>query len=91
MVILVTFCNATVRFLLAYGWEACPLRVKDVNRLLVYDCHCFLSICQLRLNLRVIDVIVGQRVFGVIKAHSLKDILSLHQFRRFGHIIRMSS
>ncbi|CAH8657151.1 unnamed protein product [Dicrocoelium dendriticum] len=79
---------ATVRAVLLYGCKTWPIRKDDLSRLSVFEHRCLRSIARVWCQHHVSNVEVRQRVLGR-GSHSLEELISLHQLRWLGHVLRM--
>ena len=81
--------NTTVRKVLLYGCETWPLRTEDVRRLSTFDHRCLRSIARVWWQQHVSNESVRQRVLGTMGSQPLSEVISLHQLRWLGHVLRM--
>ena len=81
--------NTTVRKVLLYGCETWPLRVEDVRRLSTFDHRCLRNIARVWWQQHVSDLSVRQRVLGSTDSRPISTIISQHQLRWLGHVLRM--
>jgi len=79
---------AAVRSVLLYGCETWPLLAKDVHRLAVFDNRCLRRIARVWWQQRIRNDVVQRRVLGPSNL-PLSQLISLHQLRWLGHVLRM--
>jgi hypothetical protein len=82
--------KTTVRAVLLYGCETCPIKVEDIRRMETFDHRCLRSIAHIGWHQRVRNDEVRRRVFGCEEhTSSLTYAIKMHRFRWLGHVLRM--
>jgi hypothetical protein len=81
--------NTTVRAVLLYGCESWTLRRDDIRRLSAFDHHCLRSIARVWWQQHINNAEVRRRVLNNEVHTEIHQVITSHQLRWFGHVLRM--